>query len=113
MRIGLDLRTMGLRRIRVLVAGLPRDSVTVRASTPEAEWSTTDHLLAGLIEVLDQTSWRAVMPHAKKGWKPPPPLKVPRPGDPEPAPRERGLSMAAFRRLLGKNVEVVPPEGGE
>lgn len=111
MRIGVDLRTMGLRRIRVLVAGLPRDSVTVRASSPQAEWSTTDHLLAGLIEVLDQTSWRSVLPHVKRGWKPPPALKIPRPGEPEPK-RERGLSMAAFRRLLGNNVEVVP-EGGE
>lgn len=110
MRIGQDLRVMGLRRIRVLIAGLPRDSVTVRATTPEAEWSTTDHLLAGLIEVIDQTSWRPVMPHAKQGWKPPKPLHIPRPGEPAPA-RGRGMSMAAFRKLLGKHVEVVPKGG--
>lgn len=111
MRIGQDLRSMGLRRIRVLIAGLPRDSVTVRALQPQAEWSTTDHLIAGLIEVVDQTSWRAVMPHTKKNWKPPAPIKVPRPGEAQEQRRSNGMSRTAFRRLLGKNIEVIPKGG--
>lgn len=70
-------------------------------------------MLASLIEVVDATSWRAVMPHAGKNWKPPKPLRVPRPGD-EHHRRKPGISMSKFRQLVGaKNVTYVAPKGGE
>lgn len=70
-------------------------------------------MLASLIEVVDATSWRAVMPHANKNWRPPKPLKIPRPGQ-EQRRRQPGISMAKFRQLVGaKNVTYVPSKGGE
>jgi len=75
-----------------------------------ADWGNVEELLASLIEVIDATSWRAVMPHAKANWKPPKPLSIPRPGAPKPD--AKGMSMHKFRQLLGQNVTVVS-EGEE
>lgn len=79
--------------MRSLLAGLPRDSLVVGIENPEfAEATLTNELLFALIEVVDGVSWRAVMPHAKRGWKPPKPMTVPRPWQqkrPETAPKVR------------------------
>lgn len=58
-------------------------------------------MLAVLAEVIDITSWRAVMPHAKKGWKPPKGLHIRRPWEPKPDPDKPRMRMGEFRKMLG------------
>jgi hypothetical protein len=74
---------MGLRRIGVLVRGLPQESLTVRVEDPAAAtYSLTDELLASLIEVVDATALRTASVTAGAAgakWKPGKPIQVPRP----------------------------------
>lgn len=103
-----------MRRARALINQLPAGALVDHTTNPNAaEWSLVVEMLASLIEVVDATSWRAVMPHTSKSWRPPKPLKVPRPSDPNTR-RAKGLPMAKFRQLVGaNNVTYVPPKGGE
>lgn len=105
-----------MRRFGVLVLGLPRESSTQRAELGEAaEWGVSDYLLATLIEVTDAVSWRPVMPHAKKGWKPPKPIEVPRPalgaaGEPKKKKRRKATSED-LARMFGEAAQYAP--GGD
>lgn len=48
---------MSLRRLRVLVAGLPRESNTARAVLGEAaQWGISEHLLARISNLIHQTN---------------------------------------------------------
>jgi hypothetical protein len=73
---------LSLRRLAVLVRQLPPESATVRALTPEAAWSTTDYLLAAVLDAARWGNWLTVETNKRKGAKNPRPLPVPRPGDP-------------------------------
>ena len=57
-----DLGTHRLswRRLSVLIANLPKESATVREmlGAQFVEWSTTDWLLAGVIDVLQGANWQ-------------------------------------------------------
>lgn len=47
------------RQLLVKITRLPRTSATMRAISPEATaWSTTDYLLAGVIDVLATANWQ-------------------------------------------------------
>ena len=76
-----DPRRLTLRRLAVLVRGLPAESSTVRALHDEAAWTTTDYLLASVLDTLRQGNWLTVEVNKKKGTKNPQPDPVPRPGD--------------------------------
>lgn len=88
--------------MRSLLAGLPRDSLVAAVENPGlAEASMTNELLAALIEVVDGVSWRAVMPHAKRGWQPPRPMQVPRPWAP-PKTKRKATSVDLARMFAGR-----------
>ncbi len=64
----------------MLIENLPDDSATGRAlsGATGAEWTTTDHLLAGIYDTLRVANWQR---GGGKGRRPKP---IPRPGDNEP-----------------------------
>lgn len=67
-----DLGTMRLtwRRLGILVNNLPHESATLRAMHGHAaDWSVTDYLLAGVIDVLQGGNWQR---GGGKGRKPKP-----------------------------------------
>lgn len=74
---------LSLRRLAVLVRGLPADSATARALDPSLQWSSTEHLLAHVLDVLRVGNWLVVESNKRKGARNPFPQPVPRPGDPE------------------------------
>lgn len=113
-----DLRTMGLRRIRSLLRGLPPESNIQRILHPqEAMWSPEVEWQVRAIEYADAFAWRicAVTFKAFTGKDLPvqEQMRIPRPGDPPPP---KGVSRKAFMKLMGKgenrNVTVIP-KGGE
>jgi hypothetical protein len=58
----------------------------VRAAAPDvAGWTNTDELLAALVEVVDYGNRLYLQVHAKKGSRPPKPIQIRRPGQPEAA----------------------------
>lgn len=95
---GLDLRAVcwgpdrfGVRRIRSLVRGLPVGGATSRIQTNGQAWTTTDELLASVVELIDHSNRMFFSANAKKGaqvWKP---IHIARPQAAE-EPREPKLS---------------------
>lgn len=106
---GLDLRDvlwgehpMGVRRIVALVNGLPMQGAVFRDAAMHGKyWTTTEELLATLIEVTDLTNrllYGANAPKGKRVWDP---LEIERPAKakPEralPTPSGRGEIQAFF-----------------
>lgn len=84
---GLDLREalwgedwIGVRRICALVEGLPSDSALGRKGDPPGgRWSTTDELLAVLIEVVDVGNRMFLKAHTAPGTDVGNPIHIPRP----------------------------------
>lgn len=119
---GVDLRAacwgdhpVGMRRLRALIRGLPLDSALGRSVAPHRlEWSTTEELLATLIEVTDAGNVMFFAAHSKPGTPRPRPIRVPRPGQPdgngaEPARRRRRPATADdMRRFFGGAVRYTP-----
>lgn len=71
---------IGLRRLMVLIKGLPPHSALTRSSTSGQEWTNVEELLATIIEVIDQGNSLFYQSKAKKGsakWRP---VKIARPG---------------------------------
>lgn len=99
----LDLGTERLswRRLRALIARLPRDSWTVQAIAGDrARWGDQEHLLATIVDALQQGNWMFAAANSKHSPDPPSPIR--RPGDPDPTVRlggTRTLTPAEFRRL--------------
>lgn len=89
---------MTVRRLQSLVSGLPTDSALRRAVDPNWHWSTTDELLACLIEVNDRNGVWFYQANSKKGTKSPKPVHVPRPWDEtdEPTPAQSDEMKAFF-----------------
>jgi len=90
-----------LRRLAVLVRGLPADALTVQALHVEASWSATEYLLAEVLDTLRQANWLTVELNKKKSARNPQPERVPRPGEPEPA-RAQMVDGAELSEWLGK-----------
>ena len=76
--------TLSSRRLAVLVRHLPADSAFARVREGEsAEWSTTDHLLAAVVDHLAIGNWMyASVNRDEDTPAPDPPVPVPRPGAP-------------------------------
>lgn len=87
--------TLPWPRLARLLRHLPPESATWQAvAGPDAVWSTTDHLLALVVDVLQVANWqRAGDKRAKR------PEPLPRPGMPGRA-RRSALSPAQMRRRL-------------
>lgn len=81
-----------MRRLAVLIRGLPADALTVQRLNVEATWSTTDYLLASVLDTLRDANWLTVELNKKKHTRNPQPERIPRPGD---APREAPQLVAA------------------
>lgn len=94
---------LSLRRLAVLVRGLPVDSATARAYDPSLQWSTTEHLLAHVLDVLRVGNWLTVETNKKKGARNPYPTPIPRPGDEPPeAPKQmNGHELIAWLGKVG------------
>jgi hypothetical protein len=103
------------------VFALPRDSALVYALNPSAGWTDTEELLAMVVEKVHDLTVLTLRAHFDlKGTAPPPPLHVPRPGEPdaapaapdaEPAPRPMS-PVAEQQRFFGGGVTYVPPKEG-
>lgn len=64
----------------MLLRHLPRDSAYVQAVNGErARWGDTEHLLAGIIDVLQAGNYLTTRAHFKGNQQPPKPMR--RPGD--------------------------------
>lgn len=107
---GLDLREvlwgsrrLGVRRINALVEGLPLSGATFRAAaTNGVQWSTTDELLAVLVEMIDHSNRMYFAAHAKKGqgvWKP---VQIARPATKKIEPVSTPVSK--IREVFGGNI---------
>lgn len=92
---------LSLRRLAVLIRGLPPDSATVRAIDPAAQWSATEYLLAHVLDVLQVGNWLVVESNKRKGSRNPYPKPVPRPGD-EPEPEPEVITGHELATWLGK-----------
>lgn len=108
---------IGVRRLWVLVRGLPLDSALARSYDPEGAgvgWSLTNHLLATVAEVSDDTNAILATVYGKPGSTPPKPLRIDRPGRrPERPKLLKGSSLAAaIRRRTGGLIKVVPKKEG-
>ncbi|MEV0494788.1 hypothetical protein [Streptomyces atratus] len=70
------------RRLAVLVRHLPRDSALAHSLHGEAsEWTTTDHLLAVVVDQLAEANWMFATVNRDEDTEPiDPPQPVPRPG---------------------------------
>jgi len=114
---GLDLREVlwgprrfGVRRIHALAEGLPLSGATFRAAaTNGQQWTTTDELLAVLVELVDHSNRMYFSTHARKGqqvWKP---IQIARPATKvEPKKMEpRKSSVVQMRAAFGENVHYV------
>ncbi|WP_374986304.1 hypothetical protein [Streptomyces fradiae] len=71
------------RRLAVLVKHMPRDSALLSETDGEAaDWSTTDYLLAAVVDHLAAANWMFASVHSDEDADPPErPVPVPRPGD--------------------------------
>lgn len=116
---------MGVRRLLALLDGIPPGSALHRAVDPDGwAWTTTEELMASLIEVADFGNRWYIAAHidSKKGGKVPDAIRVPRPGErrspvpdvpqpkQEPVPvRPRPQSKPDdIKRLMGGSIHVTP-----
>jgi hypothetical protein len=81
-RLGLRLRDIGRtftwRDFKVIVANLPTDSAVVRAELGQDHgWGRTEHLLAGVVDLLNILVWQPTSDGQKNRNRPSP---IPRPG---------------------------------
>lgn len=92
-RYGVDPHTCTLRRLHVLVTALPP------GYWPDPDnamsWSPEAHLLAGVVDAVNQTTWMVAAVNSKRPPKRPKPM--PRPGGRQ----RRGLSVHDLAGVLG------------
>jgi hypothetical protein len=98
------------------VLGLPPEGNIGRIiGDPRATgWSTTDELLAGVIELLDVGNRLYFRAHTKRGTQQPKPIKVPRPessaGETDAVtPRKRQATSAELRQFFGGSARYTGP----
>ncbi|MFJ3581654.1 hypothetical protein ACIPPS_05335 [Streptomyces sp. NPDC090127] len=74
---------LSARRLAVLIKHMPRDSALLSETDGEAaEWSTTDYLLAAVVDHLAVANWMFSSVNSAEDSEPlDPPRPVPRPGD--------------------------------
>lgn len=78
-----DLGTprLSFRRFRVLLERTPIDSDYARDKLGDkARWSTAEHLLATIADLVQVGNWQFASVHSKKGHPPSRPEPIPRPG---------------------------------
>lgn len=94
---------LSLRRLAVLMRGLPADSATVRSIDPAAQWNSTEYLLAHVLDAVRVGNWLVVESNKRKGARNPYPQPVPRPTDPvkEPPQQMNGHELASWLGKVG------------
>ncbi len=90
-RYGVDPQTVTLRRLRVLLLGMPPGYWPDDQS--EASWSAEAHLLAAVVDAVQQTTWVVAAANSKRPPKRPKPLR--RPGA-----RRSGMSLTDMGRMI-------------
>lgn len=109
--MGIDLpRDLGTerlswRRMRLLIAHLPRESLTaVAVHGPPPVWGETEHLLASIVDTLRAEGWglRATLIRlfTKSGDVGRQPKPMRRPGDPD-TPPKRVVGVRALAKMMG------------
>lgn len=92
------------RRLAVLLRYLPREAAYVQAvGGPATQWSATEHLLAGVIDVVQVGNYLTTRAHFKGNPDPPKPVR--RPGDrPERSNRlgNRSYTKDQMRKILDR-----------
>lgn len=110
--MGLRDGTLTLRKVGVLLAGLPPESATMSALAPLMEpaddgdglprqWSTTEHLLASVVDAVTVQTWAMRQLKSSKRIAPPDPL--PRPSVGKPAPPRKRLTEEQKARMRARN----------
>lgn len=92
-RYGVDPWTCSLRRLFVLLQAMPPGYWP--DTEVEAVWSVESHLLAGLIDAVNQTTWMVAAANSKR--PPARPKPFPRPGGKAKA---KGLSLGELADVL-------------
>lgn len=92
---------LGVRRLTALVAGLPPAGSLGRDLDPflAAGWDSATELTAMVAELVDHSNRMYLMANSKKGTRLPPPLFIPRPGQPR---RRRKPTKAELKASLGR-----------
>ena len=95
----LDMGSLSVRKLWVLVSQLPREARVIQAEVPAAVWSSTDYLLARVVDELAVGNWLYQTVHSKK--PPPQPKPLQRPGvEEEKEPEPTGAY--ALAQMLGQ-----------
>lgn len=95
---------MGLRRLRALIDGLPRDSAFIRKVHPHPDWTQTHELMATLIEAVDfgnRVLWS--VNRDKHSPKAPDPIKIPRPWRKDE--KRRKATVTELRQFVGDRLK--------
>lgn len=90
-----------VRRLAVLVNGLPRESTTARALHPHPNWEQTEELLATIAELVDATN-RLIMKAWFKGGDARP-IEIRRPWKPEEV-KPRKATVEEMKAFFGGNL---------
>lgn len=111
--MGLRDGTLTLRKVGVLLAGLPPESATMSALAPlmepaddddgglQRQWSTAEHLLASAVDAINAQTY--VMRQLKSAKRLTPPEPLPRPATGKPAPPRRRLTEEQKARMRARN----------
>ncbi len=97
------------RRLGSLVRQMPPGAAIVAATNPQAAWSTSEHLLATIIDAIVQGNWERVALQVKPKDRPPLPVPIERPGMPSKRRRANRTTLTPEemrRRLIAQQQEV-------
>lgn len=108
---GLFTGELTWRRLGVLLRELPRDSATAKALYgPRVEWSDTEYLLAGVVDLLAQGNWMFARVNSKAKVAHPEPVR--RPGEADTRKR-MGRTTMKPEQVKAWLASMNPPEEGE
>lgn len=79
-----DARALGVLEVADLAHHLPQDAAVWRALDPDRVWGLTEQLLATVVDEVRIMQWMYELAHHRKGPRPKPPQRIPRPGITQP-----------------------------
>lgn len=102
-----DLGTprLSFRRLRVVLEHSALDSEYARKKLGDkARWSTTEHLIATVADLIQIGNWQYATAHSKKGHAPPKPTPIERPG--QASKRRQNRTQLSEREIARRLVEM-------
>lgn len=108
--LGLGGKRLSWRRLGALGRQMPPGAGIVAATNPQAAWSTTEHLLATIVDAIIQGNWERVALQVKPKDRPPTPAPIDRPGMPSKRRRANRTTLTPEemrRRLIAQQQQEV------